>query len=165
MWPLRSCKYIHVQNGSENLRCQSSGFLLPKPHEGGVQQAGDELINFIFPSKGICKENGLRRPLVILAFDEAHRLANGYHRESSLLSELRRVLSELNGKPIFGLLLSTAANTFKPYDIRDLPPITETSFDALAYIAEEGVTTLDEVAQYRWMAHLGRPLFAFISFI
>ena len=46
-----------------------------------------------------------------------------------------------------------------------LPPITETSFDALAYIAKEGVTTLDEVAQDKWMSHLGRPLFAFISFV
>lgn len=148
------------------MRCESSGFLLPKPHEGGVQQAGDELINFIFPLKGICKENGLRRPLLILAFDEAHQLASGYYyQEPILLSELRRVLSEFNGKPIFGLFLSTVANTFKPYDIQDLPPITETSFDALAYVAEEGVTTLDEVAQARWMAHLGRPLFAFISFI
>jgi hypothetical protein len=112
-----------------------------------VQQAGEELINFIFPSKAIFKENGLRRPLVFLSFDDAHQLADVFCQEPILLSELRRVLSELNGKPIFGLFLSTAANTFKPYDIRDLPPITETSFDALAYIAEEGVTTLDEVAQ------------------
>lgn len=128
-----------------------------------MQQAGEELIDFIFPSKVIFKENGLRRPLVILSFDDAHQLADVFRRESIMLSELRRVLSELNGKPIFGLFLSTAANTFKPYDIRDLPPITETSFDALAYIAEEGVTTLDEVAQDKWMSHLGRPLFAFTS--
>ena len=160
---MRSCKYIHVQNGTENYR--SSSFLLPKPHEGGVRQAAEELINFIFPSNGICKEYGLQRPLFILAFDEAHELAGAYCQRSTLLPELRRVLSELDGKPIFGLFLSTVANAFKPYDIQDLPSITETSFDALAYIAEEGVTTLDEVAQEKWMSHLGRPLFAFISFI
>ena len=161
---MRFRKYIHVQNGSEE--DPSSGFLLPKPHEGGVRQAGEELVNFIFPSNGVCKENGLRRPLVILAFDEAHQLAYcGYRQGSTLLSELRRVLSELNGQPIFDLFLSTVANKFKPYDIQDLPPITETSFDTLAYVAEEGVTTLDDVAQDQWMSHLGRPLFASISFI
>jgi len=160
---MRPCKYIHVQNGTENY--PSSGFLLPKPHEGGVRQAGEELVNFIFPLNGICKEYGLQRPLVILAFDEAHQLADAYCQGSTLLSELRRVLSELNGKPIFGLFLSTVANAFKPSDIQDQPVITETSFDALAYIAEEGVTTLDEVAQDKWMCHLGRPLFAFISFL
>ncbi len=107
-----------------------------------VQQAGAKLIDFIFPSKGPCFENGLRRPLVILAFDEAHQLANrvSWNEDWTLLSELRRVLRELDEMPIFSLFLSTAPSKFNPYDIEDLPPITHTSFDAIAYSAEEGVT-------------------------
>jgi hypothetical protein len=83
-----------------------------------VQQAGEKLIEFIFPSKGSCYENGLRRPLVILAFDEAHQLENRVpYQDWTLLSELRRVLSELNEMPIFSLFLSTAPSKFKnPYD-------------------------------------------------
>jgi hypothetical protein len=61
------------------------------------------------------------------------------------------------------LFISTSASKFyhspNPDDIKDLPPIIGSSFDALAYSVEEGVTTLDEVAQNKWMCHLGRPLF------
>ena len=78
----------------------------------------------------------------------------------TLLSVMRQVLYEFNRSPIFALFLSTAADKFKHDDIRDLPPIMEMSFDALAFTAKEGVTTLGEVAQDKWMSHLGRPLFA-----
>ena len=71
---------------------------------------------------------------------------------------------KLIGEPIFALFLSTAADKLKPNDIRDLPPIVEISFDALAFTAEEGVTTLDKVAQDKWMSHLGRPLFALLIY-
>lgn len=129
----------------------------------GVRRAGEELINFIFPSDGSCEENGLRQPLVILAFDDAHQLA-GHPciggRDWTVLSQLRLVMAE---QPIFALLISTAADQLrvKPYGgIEDLRPFTGTSFDALAYNAEEGVTTLDEVARDEWMVHLGRPMLA-----
>ena len=144
---------------------ESSGSHLSKP-QTEVQQAAEKLIEFIFPSKGSCYENGLRRPLVILAFDEAHELTGcmDYYGRWTLLSELRRVLRELNEKPIFSLFLSTAPSKFQPNDIKDLPPITHTSFNALAYSTEEGVTTIDEVADEKWMSHLGRPLFASLSY-
>jgi len=154
-------KAIHIENGTEKKR--SSGLRLPRPYRNtGVPQAGAKLTSFICPPKGFCTENQLQRPIVILAFDEAHQLVDSvYGQNWSLLSELRRVLLlGLAGKPIFALFLSTAADQFKPNDIQDHPPITETSFDALAFTAEEGVTTLDEVAKDKWMSHLGRPLFA-----
>ena len=161
-WLMRFRKLEHVQKEAEKKESSSSCLSRPQIE---VQQAGEKLIDFIFPSKGSCYENGLRRPLVILAFDEAHQLANpmSYYEPWTLLSELRRVLRELNEMPIFSLFLSTSPSKFRPYDIKDLRPITHTSFDALAYIAEEGVTTIDEVADEKWMSHLGRPLFASLS--
>ena len=130
-----------------------------------MPQAGAKLTSFICPPKGFCRENQLQRPLVILAFDDAHQLADrAYGVNWTLLSVLRRVLYELYGEPIFALFLSTAADKFKPDDIQDLPPITEISFDALAFTAKEGVTTLGEVAQDKWMSHLGRPVFASLIF-
>ena len=141
-------------------REQSSSYCPPKPHTRELQAAGERLVNFIFPQKG---SNKLRQPIVILAFDEAHQLASD-SSSSSVLSELRHVLRELHELPIFTLFISTSASKFyhspNPNDVKDLPPIIGSSFDALAYSAEEGVTTLDEVAQDKWMCHLGRPLFA-----
>jgi hypothetical protein len=138
---------------------QSSSLCPPKPHIRELQDAGERLVNFIFPQKGSIK---LRQPIVILAFDEAHQLASNSD-SFSVLSELRHILRELRELPIFTLFISTSASKFyhspNPDDIKDLPPIIGSSFDALAYSVEEGVTTLDEVAQNKWMCHLGRPLF------
>jgi len=137
-----------------------------------VQRAGEELINFIFPLDGTCGENGPRQPLVILEFDDAHQLTGRPSPYSldyigdqdwTVLSELRRVMMLLHEEPVFALFISTAVDEFKFYndeEVQDLPPFTETSFDALANNGVEGVTTLDEVAQDEWMVHLGRPLFA-----
>jgi len=159
------CKAICGQEGEED---RSSGSRLPTIHEGGVRRAAEELINFIFPSDGSCEENRLRQPLVILAFDDAHQLVgrpyypNVGSGGSTVLSHLRQVMALLQEQPIFALFISTAADKFKFYgggEVRDLCPFTETSFDALAYNAEEGVTTLDEVARDEWMVHLGRPMF------
>jgi hypothetical protein len=121
-----------------------------------------DLSNFISPQKG---SNKLRRPIVILAFDEAHELASDPDSFSvPVLSQLRHILRELHELPIFTLFISTSASKFyhspNPDDIKDLPLIIGSSFDALAYSAEEDVTTLDEVAQDKWMCHLGWPLFA-----
>ena len=159
-WLMRFRKLEHVRKEAEKKESSSSCLSRPQIE---VQQAGEKLIDFIFPSKGSCHENGLRRPLVILNFDEAHQLADrvSWREDWTLLPELRRALSELKEMPIFSLFLSTAPSKF--YNNEDLPPITHTSFDALAYNAEEGVTTIDEVADDRWMSHLGRPLFASLS--
>ncbi|KAI0289435.1 hypothetical protein BC826DRAFT_1031818 [Russula brevipes] len=147
----------------------------------GVHEAGEALTNFIKPPnikspKGRRSDSKLLKPLVVLAFDEAHVLANPASEDWSLFSELRRVLRQLYRAPIFTLFLSTASKfqAFNP-DRRSepsrriaddrlvpLPPITEIGFDALAYTAEEGVTTIEEVSHDKWMSHLGRPLFGAI---
>jgi len=114
-----------------------------------------------------------RRPLVNLAFDEAHGLTDVPEiRGWSLYSELRRCLSELVGLPIFTLFLSTSGkfHTFSPPTLSDyssrvvlganwvLPPITETGFDQFALDAKEGEITLDRVVEDDWICRLGRPL-------
>lgn len=155
-----------------------SGCCPPKPHIRGLQDAGEKLVNFIFPQNGSCRENKLQRLIVILAFDEADQLASPVHDGSSLywtiLSELRHVLHELHKLPILTLFISTAVAKLlyspNPNDTQGLHPAIETStigtnLDALAYSAEEWVTTLDEVAQDKWMCHLGRPLFASLPLV
>lgn len=85
-------KAIHIENGTEQKRLSS--FRLPRPYlNTGPRQAGAKLTSFICPPKGFCRENRLQRPIVILAFDEAHQLADHvYGQNWTLLSELRRVL-------------------------------------------------------------------------
>jgi len=72
------------------------------------------LINSILPLKGCCSENGLRRPIVIIAFDDAHQLTDlGYDDQNwTVLSELRHALRELYEQPIFTLFLSTDTSKF-----------------------------------------------------
>jgi hypothetical protein len=121
----------------------------------------------------------MKRPILILAFDEAHILTESVHdRNWSIYSELRRCLSQLDTLPIFTLFLSTAGKfrLFSPErpserskrivqgHKRLLPPITETGFDQLALLAEEGQTTLEQVVRDEWIYRLGRPLYAFPTF-
>ena len=161
---MTSCKAICGQEGEGD---RSSGSRLPTLYEE-VRQAGEELINFIFPSDGSCEENRLRQLLVILAFDDAHQLVGRPYYPivgsggSTVLSHLRQVMALLQEQPIFALFISTAVDKFKFYgggEVWNLCPFTETSFDALAYNAEGGGTTLDEVARDEWVVHLGRPMF------
>jgi hypothetical protein len=143
----------------------------------GVDEAGEALTNFLKPPKRRWSDSQLVMPLVILTFDEAHVLADPPSEDWTMFSELRRVLRELYGAPIFTLFLSTNSKfqAFNP-DIRSdpsrriandrlvpLPPITEMGFDVLAYTAKEGDTIIEEVAHDKWMSHLGRPLYAFQS--
>jgi hypothetical protein len=101
-----------------------------------------------------------------------------HDRNWSIYSELRRCLSQLDTLPIFTLFLSTAGK-FRPFSPerpwetsgrvvqghkRLLPPITETGFDQLALLVEEGRTTLEEVVRDEWICRLGRPLYAFPTF-
>jgi hypothetical protein len=118
-------------------------------------------------------DQGPRWPLVILAFDESHILTDNPTNWSwTLFSELRRTLREIVDRPIFSLFLSTAGSfhLFSPEIKEDnsgrvtngllcpLNPISETSFDDLAFAAQEGTVSLDRVVQMDWMSHLGRPL-------
>ena len=74
----------------------------------GVLQAGIKLNNFIDKDDDICSiENGMKRPLVVLAFDEAHNLTESLDDQGwSIYSELRRCLFQLRGLPIFTLFPS-----------------------------------------------------------
>ena len=143
----------------------------------GVLEAGINLKNFIDKHHDICSiKDGMKRPLVVLAFDEAHNIAEfpGV-RGWSIYSELRRCLCQLLRLPIFTLFLSTEGKfcLFSPDKQWDpssrvvrgsewvLPPITETGFDQFAIRAIENKTTLDEVVSDRWICSLGRPLCVF----
>jgi hypothetical protein len=78
---------------------------------------------------------------------------------------------------VFYLFLSTAGrfNLFYPEigsdpsrriqeaNLSTLDPITEISFDELAYPALENEIILSRVVEMDWMCHLGRPLYAIFS--
>ncbi|KAI0245807.1 hypothetical protein BJV78DRAFT_1260011 [Lactifluus subvellereus] len=141
---------------------------------GGVKEAGQKLCRFVDPHGLLDSDTGSRWPLVILAFDEAHILTDTPQDTVwTLFSELRRTLRGVIDFPIFSLFLSTAGrfHLFSP-EIRSDPsnritnsylvpldPISEISFDDLAFPAREDTVTLDRVVQLDWISHLGRPLF------
>jgi hypothetical protein len=118
--------------------------------------------------------------LVILAFDESQILTdNPKDQDWTLFSELRRSLREIVDLPIFSLYLSTAGSfhLFSP-DIKSDPssrvtkaalspldPISEISFDDLAFPLQPDTVSLDRVVQMDWMSHLGRPLCVYFTYI
>ena len=147
--------------------------------QGTVGDAGEKLCNFVDPQSVLDAEKGPRWPLVILSFDESHILTdNPKDRRWTLFSELRRTLREIINWPIFSLFLSTAGSfhLFSPEIKSDpssrvtnavllpLDPISEISFDDLAFPAPEDTVSLDQVVQTKWMSHLGRPL-CVLSFV
>ena len=85
---------------------------------------------------------------------------------------LRHTLQVISERPIFSLFLSTAGSLLQispeiqsgPSDsvvghsLRTLDPITEISFDDIAYPAKEDTVSLSEVVTTNWISHLGRPL-------
>lgn len=139
------------------------------------KQAGEMLCHLIDAQQFLNSDKGPRRPLVVLAFDEADALtdnpANNNERWN-LFSELRRVLRQLNKLPIFSLFLSTAGRSdllspdihsdpsarVREPDYRSLDPITEISFDDIAYPTLKGTIAVEKAATIDWMSHLGRPL-------
>ena len=140
----------------------------------GVADAGERLCRFVDPHDVLDSNNGPRRPLVVLAFDEAHTLTNnppGAKWNSFL--ELCRALREIHDLPIFSLFISTAgrfnlfsseirsdpSNRIRDASLCSLDPISEVCFDDVAYRAFEDTVTLDRVVQMDWIAHLGRPLY------
>jgi hypothetical protein len=140
----------------------------------GVLDAGAKLSLFVDPYKLLDSSQGPRHPLVILTFDESHMLTETPRNKSwTVFSELCQVLGELVEEPIFSLFLSTAGklHLFSP-EIRsdpsrraknnDLPclhPVSEISFDDLAYPAMEDEIMLSQVVQTKWISHFGRPLY------
>ena len=150
----------------------------------GVEKAGKLLAQFVDPDNLLDRDEELpRRPLVIFVFDEAHILTDNPpipNRATrwNLFSELRRILRQTSDHALFSLFLSTAGrfNLFSPEISSDpsrriqdstlstLDPITEISFDDLAYDAPEYKIMLKEVVEMNWMCHLGRPLYALFDY-
>ncbi|KAF8264913.1 hypothetical protein EI94DRAFT_409046 [Lactarius quietus] len=136
-----------------------------------VHQEAEDLVRFLNPKGLRNTQAGPRRPLLILAFDDADVLAGIRVKEGSFLSELIRALGTVSDLPIFSLFLSTSANLLPPVkstpfgalnsdvDLPLYPPITEISFDDLAFPAVEDTLTLNQVTEDKWIMHLGRPLF------
>jgi hypothetical protein len=147
---------------------------LYKYENEGVAEAGLKLSRLIDPKQLLDSAKGPRHPLLILSFDESHILTDIPKNQSwTVFSELRRVLCELVHFPIFSLFLSTAGKvlSFSPVIESDpslrvqqpglspLHPISEISFDDLAYPAMEDDIVLSQVVQTDWISHLGRPLY------
>jgi hypothetical protein len=140
----------------------------------GVEEAGEKLCRFIDPHHSLDSPKGPRWPLVVFAFDEAHILTdNPPDHNWNLFLELRRILRQIYKLPIFSLFLSTAGrfnlfssktvsdptNRIRDPSSRPLDPISEISFDDLAFPALEGTVPLDRVVKMDWISHLGRPLY------
>jgi hypothetical protein len=150
----------------------------------GLQEAGEDLCRFIDEHRLSDSKKGPRRPLVILAFDEADTLTDNPpdKKNWNLFSELRRVLRQIQHLQIFSLFLSTAGrfDKFSPdvhsdpsararepefRDFRPLDPISEISFDDIAYPAPKDTVTINKVVGIKWMSHLGRPLYVHPSYL
>jgi hypothetical protein len=125
--------------------------------------------------------DGPRWPLVILAFDESHILTEFPEScDWTLFSELCRTLEAIVQRPIFSLFLSTAGSIHqlsREMKIISHPssrvinpshsfldPITEISFDDLAYRATEDTVSLSQVVTTDWICHLGRPLCVYFTY-
>ena len=148
-------------------------------NDRGVQEAGEELCRFLDPKGLLNTKKGPRRPLVILAFDESHILTDNPKSAGwTLFSELRRTLRGIVDQAIFSLFLSTAGRfqLFSPRiqadssgrvtnsSLHPIDPITEISFDDLAFKAKENTVSLDRVVETDWISHLGRPLYDHFSY-
>ena len=145
----------------------------------GLKGAAKKLAKFVDPLNKLDRIDGSRRPLVIFTFDEAHILTdNPPKKRWNLFLELRRILRQISSQAIFSLFLSTAgrfhlffpeirsdpSNRVRDSSCRTLDPITEISFDDMAYAAPPEVVTLDYVVQIDWMSHLGRPLYVHFGY-
>ena len=112
------------------------------------------LCRFVDPHGLLDSAKGPRQPLVIFAFDDAHVLTDNPITDSwNLFSELRHNLRRIYKLPIFSLFISKAGK----FNLSS--PISEISFDDLAYSALENTVTFLRVVQIDWMSHLGHPLY------
>ena len=108
------------------------------PGGKGLQEAGEDLCRFIDEHRLTDSTKGPRRPLVVLAFDEADTLTDNPPDQDTwnLFSELRRVLRQIQHNPI-----------------------SEISFDDIACSALKDTVTIDKLVGIQWISHLGRPLY------
>ncbi|KIL67871.1 hypothetical protein M378DRAFT_9131 [Amanita muscaria Koide BX008] len=121
--------------------------------------------------------SSLRRPILLIAWDEAHTLTNKGspdHLWSHFIA-LRRVLGELKHHPIFSIFSSTTSSMsqFSPASANDdsnrvvdrelqlIHPFCDFGFDLLVTtkVYPDAGQSLDEFTTDKYMCHLGRPLF------
>jgi hypothetical protein len=169
---VEKCELAHDEKEPVHGRYTSGGV--------GLREAGEKLCLFIDEHHLSDSKRGPRRPLVVLAFDEADTLTDNPPNETdwNLFSELRRVLRQIQHLQIFSLFLSTAgrfdklspdiyldpsARAREP-EYRPLDPISEISFDDIAYSALKDTVTIDRVIEIDWISHLGRPLYVHPSY-
>jgi hypothetical protein len=149
-----------------------------------LKEAAERLCRFVDPQGLLDRAKGPRRPLIVFAFDEAHILTDNpavlVRAWKTLFFKLHHILQQIHQHPILSLFLSTAArfNLFSasPMFLSDLSnriqdpnycsfdPISETSFDSVAYRAPENRVTLDQVAKFESILHFGRPLYVYSSY-
>jgi hypothetical protein len=162
-----SCKHVAVEKEPDHGRYISQG--------EGLREVGKMLCSFLDEHDLLDSNEGPRWPLVVLAFDEADILTDNPPEQEywNLFSELRRALRQFQLLPIFSLFLSTAGrfDKFSPVihsdpsararepESRPLDPITEISFDDIAYPALKGTIKMNCVVETSWFTHLGRPLY------
>ena len=145
-----------------------------------MSEAAASLCSYKDEHKLLDSAGGPRRPLIVLAFDEAHTLTDNPRGQTewNMYSELCQILRQINDLPILSLFVSTAGHfdNFPPAvhsgpssqvrepESRPLVPISEISFDVIAYPALEGTVTIDNVVEIGWLSHLGRPLYVHHSY-
>jgi len=56
------------------------------------------------------------------------------------------------------------SNRVRDFNYCPFDPISEISFDGIAYPALENCATLDQVVKIGWIAHFGRPLYVYSSY-
>ena len=145
-----------------------------------VKEAGDRLCQFIDPHSVLDSPAGSRWPLVIFAFGESHILTElPKHCDWTLFPELCHALHAIVKQPMFSLFLATAGNSHLSspeiksdpgtrvinHSIHPLGPITEISFDDIAYPAKEGTVSLSHVVTANWISHLTSTVRAFYIFL
>ncbi len=93
-----------VSNNNEPDHCQCV------PKGGDLVGSAEALCRFIDEHRLLDSENDARRPLVVLAFDEARVLTDNPPDKEywNVFTELRRYLRFIRDVPIFSLFLSTA---------------------------------------------------------
>jgi hypothetical protein len=146
----------------------------------GVPEAGESLCRFIDELYLLDSAGGPRRPLIVLAFDEPDVLIDSPSGQAgwNLYMELRRILRQINHQSIFSLFLSTAGHfdqlspdihsdpsaRARDPNNRPLDPISEISFDDIAYPALKGTIAIDRAVEIDWLSHLGRPLYVHLGY-
>jgi hypothetical protein len=148
-------------------------------HEDGRQynRLGDtanKLCQFVNQDEKLTSPQWLKRPLVMLAFDESQFLTDlpqGCNRTTTLFADMDDLLFRFSALPIFSLFISRAGRFYEPPPKKISPimrppplsPITELGSDDLAYRAVENTVTLERVVQTDWIAHLGRPAYIYFT--